>query len=84
MTVTSEMLSKEEEIWAISVYPAYERTWKPFNLILGKTYETDNHGGLTFIVERVSWQLCGCLPDWKDVFGAKEIWGDSRFGATSI
>ncbi|XP_015960727.1 oxysterol-binding protein-related protein 3A [Arachis duranensis] len=38
----------------ISVYFAYTRTWKPFNPILGETYEMVNHGGLTFIAEQVS------------------------------
>ncbi|KAL0369823.1 UNVERIFIED_CONTAM: Oxysterol-binding protein-related protein 3C [Sesamum angustifolium] len=32
--------------WAVSVYFAYQRTWKPFNPILGETYEMVNHGGL--------------------------------------
>ncbi|XP_010262527.1 PREDICTED: oxysterol-binding protein-related protein 3A-like isoform X2 [Nelumbo nucifera] len=40
--------------WAISVYYAYQRTWKPFNPILGETYEMANHGGVTFIAEQVS------------------------------
>ncbi|XP_022767558.1 oxysterol-binding protein-related protein 3A-like isoform X2 [Durio zibethinus] len=40
--------------WAISVYSAYQRTWKPFNPILGETYEMVNHGGITFIAEQVS------------------------------
>lgn len=40
--------------WAISVYQAYQRTWKPFNPILGETYEMVNHGGMTFITEQVS------------------------------
>ncbi|GMP49342.1 hypothetical protein CsSME_00016358 [Camellia sinensis var. sinensis] len=40
--------------WAISVYYAYQRTWKPFNPILGETYEMVNHGGMTFIAEQVS------------------------------
>ncbi|PSR86717.1 Oxysterol-binding protein-related protein like [Actinidia chinensis var. chinensis] len=39
--------------WAISVYYAYQRTWKPFNPILGETYEMINHGGITFISEQV-------------------------------
>ncbi|KAF9598670.1 hypothetical protein IFM89_029920 [Coptis chinensis] len=39
--------------WAISVYFAYQRTWKPFNPILGETYEMVNHGGMTFIAEQV-------------------------------
>ncbi|PKA63231.1 Oxysterol-binding protein-related protein 3A [Apostasia shenzhenica] len=40
--------------WAISVYFAYQRMWKPFNPILGETYEMVNHGGVTFIAEQVS------------------------------
>ncbi|GAA0185412.1 transfer/carrier protein [Lithospermum erythrorhizon] len=40
--------------WAISVYFAYQRTWKPFNPILGETYEMANHGGITFLAEQVS------------------------------
>ncbi|KAK4408804.1 Oxysterol-binding protein-related protein 3C [Sesamum angolense] len=40
--------------WAVSVYFAYQRTWKPFNPILGETYEMVNHGGVTFISEQVS------------------------------
>ncbi|XP_057864878.1 oxysterol-binding protein-related protein 3A [Cryptomeria japonica] len=39
--------------WAISVYYAYQRTWKPFNPILGETYEMVNHGGIKFIAEQV-------------------------------
>ncbi|KAF9679927.1 hypothetical protein SADUNF_Sadunf06G0066600 [Salix dunnii] len=38
----------------ISVYYAFQRTWKPFNPILGETFELTNHGGLTFIAEQVS------------------------------
>jgi hypothetical protein len=41
-------------IWAVSVYPAYLRTWKPFNPILGETYEMVNHNGITFLAEQVS------------------------------
>ncbi|KAJ0027716.1 hypothetical protein Pint_35409 [Pistacia integerrima] len=40
--------------WAISIYYAYKRAWKPFNPILGETYELVNHGGITFIAEQVS------------------------------
>jgi hypothetical protein len=40
--------------WFISVYYALQRTWKPFNPILGETYEMINHGGITFIAEQVS------------------------------
>jgi hypothetical protein len=43
--------------WAISVYFAYQRTWKPFNPILGETYELTNHNGITFLAEQVSFQL---------------------------
>ena len=39
--------------WAISVYFAYQRTWKPFNPILGETYEMANHGGISFLSEQV-------------------------------
>ncbi|XP_050211403.1 oxysterol-binding protein-related protein 3B-like [Mercurialis annua] len=38
----------------ISIYFAFQRTWKPFNPILGETYEMVNHGDLTFISEQVS------------------------------
>lgn len=41
--------------WALSVYYAYQRTWKPFNPILGETYEMANHDGITFLSEQVSW-----------------------------
>ncbi|KAG7538548.1 Oxysterol-binding protein superfamily [Arabidopsis suecica] len=40
--------------WAVSVYFAFQRTWKPFNPILGETYEMVNHGGISFISEQVS------------------------------
>ncbi|XP_008799777.1 oxysterol-binding protein-related protein 3C-like isoform X2 [Phoenix dactylifera] len=40
--------------WAVSVYFAFQRTWKPFNPILGETYEMVNHGGIKFIAEQVS------------------------------
>ncbi|KAK4748198.1 hypothetical protein SAY87_014784 [Trapa incisa] len=40
--------------WFISIYYAYERPWKPFNPILGETYEMANHDGITFIAEQVS------------------------------
>ncbi|KAL3625862.1 Oxysterol-binding protein-related protein 3C [Castilleja foliolosa] len=39
--------------WAVSVYFAYQRTWKPFNPILGETYEMANHDGISFISEQV-------------------------------
>ncbi|KAI3835765.1 hypothetical protein MKW92_025113 [Papaver armeniacum] len=39
--------------WAVSVYYALQRTWKPFNPILGETYEMVNHGGITFLAEQV-------------------------------
>lgn len=42
----------------ISVYYAYQRTWKPFNPILGETYEMANHGGMSFIAEQVRLTLC--------------------------
>ncbi|KAL5549903.1 hypothetical protein UlMin_000079 [Ulmus minor] len=40
--------------WFVSLYFALERPWKPFNPILGETYEMANHGGITFISEQVS------------------------------
>ncbi|KAG2552966.1 hypothetical protein PVAP13_9KG493000 [Panicum virgatum] len=40
--------------WAVSVYFAFQRTWKPFNPILGETYEMVNHQGITFLAEQVS------------------------------
>ncbi|KAL1558689.1 Oxysterol-binding protein-related protein 3C [Salvia divinorum] len=39
--------------WALSVYYAYQRTWKPFNPILGETCEMANHDGITFLSEQV-------------------------------
>ncbi|GMP85479.1 hypothetical protein CsSME_00038616 [Camellia sinensis var. sinensis] len=38
----------------ITIYYACRRTWKPFNPILGETYEMVNHGGVKFIAEQVS------------------------------
>ncbi|KAG2295025.1 hypothetical protein Bca52824_041694, partial [Brassica carinata] len=38
--------------WAISVYYAFQRTWKPFNPILGETYEMANYNGVNFISEQ--------------------------------
>lgn len=40
--------------WFLSLYYAYQRAWKPFNPILGETYEMVNHSGITFIAEQVS------------------------------
>ncbi|XLR10402.1 hypothetical protein S83_038340, partial [Arachis hypogaea] len=40
--------------WAVSVYYVYQRTWKPFNPILGETYEMVNHGGIIFLSKQVS------------------------------
>ncbi|XP_019161666.1 PREDICTED: oxysterol-binding protein-related protein 3A-like [Ipomoea nil] len=40
--------------WFISLYYAIQRTWKPFNPILGETYEMVNHDGIRFIAEQVS------------------------------
>ena len=39
--------------WAVSVYFAFQRPWKPFNPILGETYEMVNHQGITFLAEQV-------------------------------
>lgn len=43
--------------WAVSVYFAYQRTWKPFNPILGETYEMIDKSGLTFLAEQVAFSL---------------------------
>ncbi|CAI5980231.1 unnamed protein product [Closterium sp. NIES-65] len=40
--------------WAVSPYVAFSRTWKPFNPILGETFEFSNHNGITFVNEQVS------------------------------
>eukprot|EP00245_Coleochaete_scutata_P008860 TRINITY_DN2796_c0_g1_i1.p1 TRINITY_DN2796_c0_g1~~TRINITY_DN2796_c0_g1_i1.p1 ORF type:complete len:454 (-),score=96.13 TRINITY_DN2796_c0_g1_i1:738-2099(-) len=40
--------------WAVSVYWAYQRTWKPFNPILGETYEMVNHNDMFFLAEQVT------------------------------
>lgn len=40
--------------WAVSVYYAYQRTWKPFNPILGETYEMVTRNGVIFLAEQVS------------------------------
>ncbi|KAI3846475.1 hypothetical protein MKX03_034956 [Papaver bracteatum] len=39
--------------WAITIYYAAQRTWLPFNPILGETYEMVNHNGITFLAEQV-------------------------------
>uniref|UniRef100_A0A803LQ98 Oxysterol-binding protein n=1 Tax=Chenopodium quinoa TaxID=63459 RepID=A0A803LQ98_CHEQI len=38
----------------LCTYYALQRTWKPFNSILGETYEMVSHNGITFISEQVS------------------------------
>jgi hypothetical protein len=48
-----ELLIHFSATWAVSVYFAYQRTWKPFNPILGETYEMVNHQGITFLAEQV-------------------------------
>ncbi|KAF8402930.1 hypothetical protein HHK36_011023 [Tetracentron sinense] len=54
MRAISDIMVIGCSIMGISVYHAYQRTWKPFNPIPGKTYELVNHGGNTFISEKVS------------------------------
>ncbi|KAI3887428.1 hypothetical protein MKW92_050814 [Papaver armeniacum] len=39
--------------WAMTIYYAAQRTWLPFNPILGETYEMVNHNGITFLAEQV-------------------------------
>lgn len=52
-------ISGDSATWALSVYYAYQRTWKPFNPILGETYEMVNNNGFMFIAEQVSDNLPG-------------------------
>lgn len=40
--------------WAVSAYVAFERTWKPFNPILGETYEFSGDNNVMFVNEQVS------------------------------
>ena len=40
-------------------YGAMERTWKPFNPILGETFEVDLEGGVRFFAEQVRRPACG-------------------------
>lgn len=40
--------------WALSVYFALSRPTKPFNPIVGETFEMVNHDGITYIGEQVS------------------------------
>ncbi|GJP32712.1 hypothetical protein CLOM_g17313 [Closterium sp. NIES-68] len=40
--------------WAVSPYVAFSRTWKPFNPILGETFEYSDHNNVTFVNEQVS------------------------------
>jgi hypothetical protein len=47
--------------WAVSVYFAYQRTWKPFNPILGETYEMIDKRGLAFLAEQVTSSLLNQL-----------------------
>lgn len=39
--------------WAVSPYYAYQRTWKPFNPILGETYELSGYNDIDYIAEQV-------------------------------
>lgn len=62
----SELLNKADECddpymrlayaatWFVSNYYQLQRTWKPFNPILGETFEMVNHCGISFIAEQVS------------------------------
>ncbi|MCL7038205.1 hypothetical protein MKW94_006799 [Papaver nudicaule] len=40
--------------WALSVYFALSRPTKPFNPVIGETFEMVNHDGITYIGEQVS------------------------------
>ena len=48
--------------WAISVYTAHTRTWKPFNPILGETYEFTNFNNVWFVNEQVRTLPLNILP----------------------
>lgn len=56
----SQTLSYFRLAWVIGFtmgpFPGNERTWKPFNPILGETFELTMDNGLRFIAE----QVCSC------------------------
>lgn len=67
-------ISGDAATWALSVYYAYQRTWKPFNPILGETYEMVNDNGFIFIAEQVSDKLRGsCNFEETRLVSVKEI-----------
>ena len=67
-------ISGDAATWALSVYYAYQRTWKPFNPILGETYEMVNDNGFTFIAEQVSDKLPGGgKPEETRLISVKDI-----------
>ena len=44
-------------------YGCMERTWKPFNPILGETFELDMDKGVRFFAEQVQKDCCAALVD---------------------
>lgn len=42
--------------YCLGPFGGNERTWKPFNPILGETFELDKEGGVRFLAEQVSEQ----------------------------
>ncbi|KAL8089884.1 hypothetical protein AgCh_039371 [Apium graveolens] len=57
----------DDSCWFISVYYAMQRTWKPFNPILGETYEMTNHSGVTFIAEQKIEMLSNGLVQLENI-----------------
>ena len=39
--------------YCLGPFGGNERTWKPFNPILGETFELDKEGGVRFLAEQV-------------------------------
>lgn len=50
--------------FCIGPFGGNERTWKPFNPILGETFEIDKENGVRFLAEQVSHSpICQhCFP----------------------
>jgi Oxysterol-binding protein len=47
--------------FAMGPYGCMERTWKPFNPILGETFELDMDKGVRFFAEQVQNDCCTAL-----------------------
>ncbi|XLR57994.1 hypothetical protein HN51_012363 [Arachis hypogaea] len=75
--------------WAVSVHYAYQRTWKPFNPILGETYEMDStdysnhHSGSNASDNKPFYNFLEVKdPEWgKDAPGSHHGWHEAgRYG----